>query len=140
MQSHIQEKDLDPEWIKKRLLYSFNISLQENPPLPTTQTRAWGCFRSLFYKRHKSGYPLLTLPTAPPPPTPMKSFKQAIVRALGTFSLLALFSIFLGCSFHGWLHTIHQKCFSRSPPNTHLSPSSAFAFGLPSGSYLHPRD
>lgn len=70
---------------------------------------------------------------------PVKSFKQAIVRTLGTFSLLALFSIFLGCSFHGWLRTIHQKCFARSPQYT-LLPSSSFSFGPPSGSYLHPRD
>lgn len=50
----------------------------------------------------------------------MKRFKQAIVRPLGTFFLLALFCIFLRCSFHGWLHTIHQKCRPPLPPQQAL--------------------
>lgn len=67
----------------------------------------------------------------------MKRFKQAIVRPLGTFFLLALFCIFLRCSFHGWLHTIHQKCRPPSPPSKHFFSSPPFS--LPSVSYLRRR-
>ena len=109
-------------WNRKGLQKGCSINLtsgyRKKRKTPRKQDRAIGITFELFYKRHKTGLPLFKHPQ-------WKALNR-LLSALGTFSLLALFSIFLGCSFHGWLHTIHQKCFSLLPPNTHFSPPLPF--------------
>lgn len=87
-----------------------------------------GTLSELILQETQTGLPTFNATTVLP--TPVKSFKQAIVRALGTVSPLALFSIFLGCGFHGWLHTIHQKCFTHSSQHT-LVPLLCFCIWTP---------
>lgn len=110
MQHHVWEKDLDERCTEKRLLsIHLTPASRRKPPQEPGQA-----IRMVSETQ-------IRLPLSSHSP-PVKSFTRALLRAQGTFSFSALFSILLRCSFHGWLHTIHQKCFARSPPSTPTSP------------------
>lgn len=116
----LHRKRCNRNGLKRSCSLHFTLAHRKTPPCK--QDHAIGIVSEPFKRQN---------PANPFRAPSVKSFKQAIVGALGTFSLLALFSIFLGCSFHGWLHTIHQKCFSLLPPTHTFFSSSSFSLDSP---------